>query len=239
MKTSAIRGGLPCLWNFFFFFLKVLRSDRTLGQLSDPNRDSFRRVWAYWLQVKASVCNHEDSVDLTRRTSSESVVGMRAGFVSALPGEDCEHTGNHGSTVRRGRGMAGRNDSSRLVRLKGKKRWRQWLDHNHKFTFCLCVCVGVIVFFALWVFVCLFFSFVRRFYKNSAGHVPAREITISGGKKTKPYIMKNKKRTCYRVEENCQQVLLIGAYFIQCWCVVVLVHICLFNHPFFPLGGGV
>lgn len=39
--------------------------------------------------------------------------------------------------------------------------------------------------------------------------------------------------------ENCQQVLLIGAYFIQCWCVVVLVHICLFNHPFFPLGGGV
>lgn len=39
--------------------------------------------------------------------------------------------------------------------------------------------------------------------------------------------------------EKYQQILLIGAYFIQCWCVVVLVHICLFNHPFFPLGGGV
>lgn len=37
--------------------------------------------------------------------------------------------------------------------------------------------------------------------------------------------------------ENCQQVLLIEAYFIQCWCVVVLVHICLFNHPFFSSWG--
>lgn len=41
------------------------------------------------------------------------------------------------------------------------------------------------------------------------------------------------------MEENCQQVLLIGACCIQCWCVVVLVHKCLFNHPLSPLGGGV
>lgn len=41
------------------------------------------------------------------------------------------------------------------------------------------------------------------------------------------------------MEENCQQVLLIGACCIQCWCVVVLVHKCLFNHPPSPLGGGV
>lgn len=38
-------------------------------------------------------------------------------------------------------------------------------------------------------------------------------------------------RPCYNVGENCQHVLLIGACFIQCWCVVVLVHTCLFNHP--------
>ena len=36
---------------------------------------------------------------------------------------------------------------------------------------------------------------------------------------------------------DCQHLLLIGAYFIQCWCVVVLVHICLFNHPFLSAGG--
>lgn len=41
------------------------------------------------------MCNREDSVDLTRRPSSQSVVGARVGFVSALPGEDCEHTGKH------------------------------------------------------------------------------------------------------------------------------------------------
>lgn len=46
------------------------------------------------------------------------------------------------------------------------------------------------------------------------------------------------KKLCYNTEENCQQVLLIGACCIQCWCVVVLVHKCLFNHPFSPLGVG-
>lgn len=74
---------------------------------------------------------------------------------------------------------------------------------------------------------------------NSAGHVPAREITISGEKKTKRLNKKEKKKPCYNVGENCQQVLLIGAYFIQCWCVVVLVHICLFNHPFSSWGWGI
>lgn len=49
---------------------------------------------------------------------------------------------------------------------------------------------------------------------------------------------KIKKMPCYTTGEKCQQILLIGAYFIQCWCVVVLVHICLFNHPFFLLGVG-
>lgn len=40
------------------------------------------------------------------------------------------------------------------------------------------------------------------------------------------------------MEENCQQVLLIGACRIQCWCVIVLVHKCLFNHPLLLSGVG-
>lgn len=85
----------------------------------------------------------------------------------------------------------------------------------------MCICV----------FACVILKF---FFKNTAGHVPAREITIIWGEGRGM-----KRFSCYNMGENCQQVLLIGAYFIQCWCVVVLVHICLFNHPFFPLGGGV
>lgn len=87
------------------------------------------------------MCNRVDSVDLTRRTSSESVVDMRAGFVSALPGEECEHTGNHGSTVRRG---AGRNDLSRLMRLKGKKKVKTMTGSQSQIyilSVCVCVCV--------------------------------------------------------------------------------------------------
>lgn len=41
-------------------------------------------------------------------------------------------------------------------------------------------------------------------------------------------------KPCYNIGENCQHLLLIGAYFIQCWCVVVLVHIVSFqSSPFF------
>lgn len=68
-------------------------------------------------------------------------------------------------------------------------------------------------------------------FLNTAGDAPAREITM----------MKKEKenKPCYNMGENCQQVLLIEAYFIQCWCVVVLlVNICLSNHPFFLLGVG-
>lgn len=67
-------------------------------------------------------------------------------------------------------------------------------------------------------------------------YLPERLLLV--GKKDEK-IQQKKKKPCYNTGENCQQVLLIGAYFIQCWCVVVLVHIRLFNHPFFPLGGGV
>lgn len=78
-------------------------------------------------------------MDLPRKTSSEFVVGVRAGFVSALPGEECEHTGNRGSTVRRG---AGRNDLIRLVRLKGKKKVKTMTGSQSQiYILSVCVCV--------------------------------------------------------------------------------------------------
>lgn len=119
---------------------------------------------------------------------------------------------------------------------KGKKKKKvKTMTGSQSQFYIMSVCVRV----CICVFACVSLNsfFKGRFkFLNSAGHVPAREITISGGKKK---MKREKKKPCYNVGENCQQVLLIGAYFIQCWCVVVLVHICLFNHPFFPLGGGV
>lgn len=77
-------------------------------------------------------------MDLTRRTSSQSVVGVRVGFVSALPGEDCEHTGKH----REGGEGAGRNDLSRLVRLKGKKKVKTMTGSQSQiYILSVCVCV--------------------------------------------------------------------------------------------------
>lgn len=67
-------------------------------------------------------------------------------------------------------------------------------------------------------------------------YLPERLLSL-GKKRWKDLRNKKRENRCYVMGENCQQVLLIGAYFTQCWCVVVLVHICLFNHPFFPLGG--
>lgn len=143
------------------------------------------------------------------------------------------------------------NDLRKLMWPKGKW-WRQWLDHNHKFTLvyvCICVCerervrvcgcncvlaceLECSVFF-LWNFFPLFFFLKDNLsFINSAGHVPAREITFSGENRQKG----KRKRPCYNVGENCQQVLLTGAYFIQCWCVV-LVHMS-FQSSLFFLGVG-
>lgn len=89
------------------------------------------------------------------------------------------------------------------------------------------------------VYLCVCLCEFKFFFKRQLSfeipldmYLPER-LLLMGEKKDE----KLKKKPCYNMGENCQQVLLIGAYFIQCWCVVVLVHICLFNHPFFPLGG--
>lgn len=88
--------------------------------------------------------------------------------------------------------------------------------------------------------VCVYVCLCDFNLKDFNEHVPAREITNNAVKKKYQEIKKKIfKKLCYNMGENCQQVLLIGACCIQCWCVVVLVHKCLFNHPFSPLGGGV
>lgn len=59
--------------------------------------------------------------------------------------------------------------------------------------------------------------------------VSAREITV---------IKEDLRSLVTFMGENCQQVLVFGAYFIHCWCVVVLiVNICVFDCPFFLWSG--
>lgn len=99
-----------------------------------------------------------------------------------------------------------------LAQLKGKKGQNRWLDHNHTFvhvseSIVVCLCEEPPV-----------FGIPLDMY------LPERLLSFGGGGG-------GGGRPCYNVGENCQHVLLIGACFIQCWCVVVLVHTCLFNHP--------
>lgn len=73
-------------------------------------------------------------MDLQWRTSCESVVGVKVTFVSALPGEDWEHTGDYLSTVEK------KNDLRKLMWLKGKTVKTMTGSQSQIYIMCVCVC---------------------------------------------------------------------------------------------------
>lgn len=106
------------------------------------------------------------------------MVGVKVTFVAGLPGEDCEQTGDCLGTAGK------KNDLSKLMWLKGKKKRGEdndWITITNLHGVCVCVrgckCVLACVFFVF------FFLKDNLSFINSAGHVPAREITFSGEKR--------------------------------------------------------